>query len=825
MKSKGTFTWAAFYTNFADRLLPYKNNRKGLLILMKKVYEELNMRFPFMENKMPIKDVCPFTVFGCFNKGITDENRIMLMKNIGSKIGVDALAPTDLNGIPVLNNLRAWFFGYETDRKLDDIANLWDLFEAGINYADYPTDANKKEFIISYDKVKKQYGIKWNLTMGLYWIRPLSFITLDELSRSFITQDNDFLEDLADISGFKQLPNAKTYLKIIAVCKNIFQRNATPYDSFPGLSYAAWTAAKSENDSKKISGAEFLKWFVPLIGALKMLGGSATPAQVRKQIIKDLNLSDEVINETRGEKNIKKFNNDLAHARGYLANDGYIDGSVRGIWSLTAKGQKAEMTMEIASSIFNKWQKIYSERRGTARKSGTDEHNMREKRYWIYAPGKNASKWPEFYTEGIMGIGRDEMGDLEQYPNKDAMKTRLKELYGAEYSYINIAHKTWQFANELEPGDIVYVKKGLNKIVGKGVVRSGYIYEDRRAEYKHIRRVKWTHNGKWDHPGQAVAKTLTDVTPYTDYLQKLESLFIDDETFDIDVEEKEIFYDVYTAEDFLDEVFMGEEQYYKLVNILKGKKNIILQGAPGVGKTYIAKRLVYSMMGVKDTSRVMMVQFHQSYSYEDFIMGFRPTKDGFELTAGPFYQFCKTAQDDDRDYYFIIDEINRGNLSKIFGELLMLIEKDKRGQKLRLLYANELFTVPQNVHIIGMMNTADRSLAFIDYALRRRFAFFELEPAFDSEGFKAIVAESAHPKYKALVERVKNLNEFISKDESLGSGFRIGHSYLCPDNEITDVWLAEVVNYELVPLLREYWFDEQLKFKQWTKKLRSVLDD
>ncbi|GHV36835.1 hypothetical protein FACS1894187_12170 [Synergistales bacterium] len=164
---------------------------------------------------------------------------------------------------------------------------------------------------------------------------------------------------------------------------------------------------------------------------------------------------------------------------------------------------------------------------------------------------------------------------------------------------------------------------------------------------------------------------------------------------------------------------------------------MILQGAPGVGKTFAAKRLAFSIIGKEDDRRVKIVQFHQSYSYEDFVMGYRPDGRGFCLAEGPFYQFCKIAEkdDDDRPYFFIIDEINRGNLSKIFGELLMLIENDKRGEKnaLRLLYKDEDFFVPENVHIIGMMNTADRSLAMIDYALRRRFVFFDMEPAFDSD--------------------------------------------------------------------------------------------
>lgn len=163
---------------------------------------------------------------------------------------------------------------------------------------------------------------------------------------------------------------------------------------------------------------------------------------------------------------------------------------------------------------------------------------------------------------------------------------------------------------------------------------------------------------------------------------------------------------------------MTEEEYDQLTSILQMKKNIILQGAPGVGKTFVAERLAFSLMGKPDLERVMTIQFHQSYSYEDFIMGFRPSTSGFELRRGAFYTFCKKAESDkNHDYFFIIDEINRGNLSKIFGELFMLIENDKRGKSLQLLYSDEQFSIPENLYIIGMMNTADRSLALLDYAL------------------------------------------------------------------------------------------------------------
>nr|WP_263327083.1 AAA family ATPase [Neobacillus sp. Marseille-Q6967] len=255
------------------------------------------------------------------------------------------------------------------------------------------------------------------------------------------------------------------------------------------------------------------------------------------------------------------------------------------------------------------------------------------------------------------------------------------------------------------------------------------------------------------------------------------------------------------------------------------KKNLILLGAPGVGKTFTAERLAYSIMGEKDTSRVMMIQFHQSYSYEDFIMGYRPVEKGFSLSKGPFYEFCKEAEPDDRPYFFIIDEINRGNLSKIFGELLMLIENDKRGKEVRLLYSDEQFSVPENVYIIGMMNTADRSLAMIDYALRRRFAFFEFEPAFDNEGFKEYQASMANENFDRLIETVVKLNRDISEDASLGSGFQIGHSYFAAGNTIDEEWLSDIVEYELLPLIKEYWFDEPSKIELWSSKLCDAIHD
>ena len=283
----------------------------------------------------------------------------------------------------------------------------------------------------------------------------------------------------------------------------------------------------------------------------------------------------------------------------------------------------------------------------------------------------------------------------------------------------------------------------------------------------------------------------------------------------------------YTRTDFLTDVFMDDEAFDDLAGMLLHKKNIILQGAPGVGKTYAAKRLAYAMMGEVDDSRVGFIQFHQNYAYEDFVMGYKPTEfGGFKLQNGIFYRFCiEAANNPEQKYFFIIDEINRGNLSKIFGELLMAIENECRGTKITLAYSNKLFSVPENIYIIGMMNTADRSLALMDYALRRRFSFKELKPAFMSNNFKRYQENLGSGLLDRLIQQIIELNNEIIDDDSLGSGFCIGHSYFCNLKAATEDQLKMLVEHDILPTLAEYWFDDKAKYNKWESRLIGIFNE
>lgn len=236
------YDWIDFYTEFATKLLPFKIDRKTLIQKIYAVYDAAGISVPKLESGDEIIDVDPFTIFGTFNKGITNANRIAILNGIASEFGIATNIPSNFDGIPVLNNLKATFYGFKDDRKAGDIDNLWSLFETALVLADNDTEDNRQKFSEAYDKVHDQLCIRWNITMGLYWIRPYSFINLDSRNRWFIANAQNMPGEfvVAAEKKLKKVPYAADYLEIKDLCKKVLDAGQYEYKSFPDLSYMAY---------------------------------------------------------------------------------------------------------------------------------------------------------------------------------------------------------------------------------------------------------------------------------------------------------------------------------------------------------------------------------------------------------------------------------------------------------------------------------------------------------------------------------------------------------------------------------------------------------
>ncbi|MBK5275466.1 MAG: AAA family ATPase [Desulfuromonadales bacterium] len=640
---KHRFQWARFYEDIANKLLKFRDNREALVAgihgIAGRVEGLSNLQDQFSDNTTgPLKDICPFTAMGIFNRGITDSNRKSIAKELAAFLGVVESVPESFEGIPILNNQKSWFFGYEKDRKADDIDALWRIFASAIQFSETEDPDVRSSFIYAYDDVSQRYGVGWNLTMGLYWIRPWIFPTLDSQSRLYLEGK---LRIQIGQNGPKGRCSSSDYLTTLEMLETRFREEAFPVHSFPELSLAAWMYK----------------------------GDTASPIKGWQELLL------KCINEHCSQSGTRFFSfQDLLQ---YL-------------------------------SVFT-----------------------------------------------------------EAFPNNNTPESTL--------------------ARQLQ----IFRDKGIINFI------------DNKGNYELI------------HPSTICGED--------------ENVVVDTEA-DEEIIAPPI--ETYSIDDILREgCFLERTQLEKMRERLRTKKNIILQGPPGTGKTWLAKRLAFALMGQRSESKVRPVQFHPNLSYEDFVRGFRPSGDGkLSLVDGPFMEMINSARNDTAIHVIVIEEINRGNPAQIFGEMLTLLEVDKRtpSEAIELCYRrsdNERVYIPGNLYVIGTMNIADRSLALVDLALRRRFAFIDLDPKFGQIWLDWVNKQCGIDLevLKEIEKRMLSLNEEITADTSLGPQFRIGHSYVTPpfENPIEDgrEWFKQVVETEIGPLLAEYWFDALDKARKARQRL------
>ena len=435
----------------------------------------------------------------------------------------------------------------------------------------------------------------------------------------------------------------------------------------------------------------------------------------------------------------------------------------------------------------------------------TSENNLK-KNHWVIACGINSNQWDNFKDNNLIAIGWDSLGDLSKFKSKQEIFEKLKdERSENDPDPRNDALCCYDFVNSMKVNDIVFVKKGTSKLVAYGKIIGDYKHDENLSEYRNIRSVEWI-NIKENDIDPITGKTLTNFNKYPDTVEKYLKLMANDNNKDLEFNE-------------LKDTFFSEEFFNNIIDTLKVKKNIILQGPPGTGKTFISKKIAERITGKKEN--IFSIQFHQSYSYEEFVVGYKPNSEGnFALQKGSLIQVCERAkQNENENFVMFIDEINRANISKVFGELLSLIENDKRGPEnaVKILYSeNDInFYIPSNLYFICAMNTADRSLKVVDYALRRRFSFFEFKPEFDKPEFKNFLKDkNVNAKtIDRIVNNISKVNQQISDDNfELGDGYCIGHSYFCPkgnsSDSFGDQWYEQIIEYEIKPLINEYYFDK-----------------
>jgi 5-methylcytosine-specific restriction enzyme B len=597
---------------------------------------------------------------------------------------------------------------------------------------------------------------------------------------------------------------------------------------------------------QKIDGVpQFVSYFGPMLQIMRDLGGTARPRQVFDELIRRYEIPDEFLSLTN-KNGGSKFENRVHFARFYLSKAGMLYAPKRGIWGLTEAGRLAEPTPEAAIEIFRNAHANFSGDEDE-QAAPVDELVPEGVNYWfVGSMWSTGDQTDRFLRDGIWQNGYDEKFSHLVKQMKVGDRIAIKASFTRKHDVPFENHGRAASAMRIKAIGTITLNHGDKQTVDVDwqeldPPREWYFYTYRttvaraRVEDDDMARklIAFTFEGADQDYGHFLRQPYwaERFAPEVDPLSEAEA---EDEA---EGEAEDILtVATYGVDDIIAEGgFLDRAELEGLIRLLSDKKNLILQGPPGTGKTWLAKRLARALIGRETPlpDQLRSVQFHPSLSYEDFVRGYRPSGTGLALTDGIFLQVVEAARaQPDLAHVLIIEEINRGNPAQVFGEMLTLLEHTKRSRAdaMELAYRKvpgEKVHVPENLHIIGTMNIADRSLALVDLALRRRFAFVSLEPTLNVAWADWCRNHGLSEDVIALIrDRMMALNDTIAQDRALGPQFRVGHSYVTPSgDDIADPtsWFSQVIDTEIGPLLAEYWFDAPDRARDAIEALRSGL--